>query len=412
MSAPTSGVARLWTASTASSAADGLLITGAPLLVVSISREPLALSTLNALWFLPWLLFGLLVGALIDRLDRRSAMVWGAGVRAAAGVALAVVALGHGSLPLVYVVVFAFSTAEILYDTAARALLPSLVEARRLEAMNSRLVSAELIAQGFVGPLLAGLLFAAAAPAPFAAMAVLLVVAALAVGSLRGSYRPPPDDQPRRSMAKEIAEGTRWLFSHPVLRNIAVLVGILGFLGSGVTALIVLYAQDELGLSERMVGVLLAAGALGSVTGSMVAPRAGRLFGRGRALALAVSLIGVAAIGLALTRRPAVAMALLGLSSVGTMGWNVITLALRQALIPDRLLGRAFAAYRLLALGSVPLGATAAGLVATWTDLQTVFMSAGVLHLVAAVAFARPLMAAGREFEAATAVRPTEPQEA
>jgi MFS family permease len=413
-------------ASTAANTADGLATTGAPLLVVATTTEPFALSTLNALWFLPWLVLGLVVGVLVDRTDRRRAMIWAAVTRAGlAGVLAVAIASGKGHLALLYGVVLLFSTAEIVYDTASRALLPALVPVERLEAANSRLVSADLVAQGFVGPLLAGLLFGLAAGWPFAAIALLLVVAAVAMTRVRA---PASEDRPasgdagdgdgdvtsaRRSIRAEVREGTRFLFGHPVLRTIALFVGVLGFLGSAVTGLVVLYAADTLALGDGMVGVLLAVAAVGSVVGSAVAARARRRWGAGRALAASIGLIGASAIGLGVTRATPVAMVLLAVGSAGTMAWNVVTMALRQALIPGPLLGRVFSAYRLLALGSVPLGATAAGAAASVTDVPTTFLVAGVLHLVVAIAFARPLAAAGRACDealrpAVTAQQPTD----
>jgi hypothetical protein len=399
-------VNRMWVASAAANAADGIATTATPLLVVSLSREPLALSTLNTLWFLPWLLLGLIVGALIDRWDRRRAMIWAAAGRAAlAALFAAAIALDRDGLALVYAIVFVFSSAEIVYDTAARVMLPSLIGADRLEAVNSRIVSTELAAQQFIGPVLAGVLFAVTKSAPFAAIAALLAVAALAPGRIAGDFRPEADPEAtaRPSMRREISEGMRWLFSHPVLRHLAIMVGVLGFLGAGVLALLVLYGQETLGLSSRMIGVFLAVGAIGSVAGSFAAPRARQLLGTGPVLAVSVVGIGVPTMGFAVTRQPVVAMVLFAVSSTAAMVWNVITLALRQALIPDEILGRAFATYRLLAYGSVPLGASAAGLVATWTSLGTVFVLAGVLHVVLIAAYARVLMVAGREYEAITA---------
>jgi MFS family permease len=411
----------LWVASTAANTADGLATTAAPLLVVATTTEPFALSTLNALWFLPWLLLGLVVGVLVDRTDRRRAMIWAAVARAGlAGVLAVAIASGRDHLALLYGVVLVFSTAEIVYDTASRALLPALVPVEKLEAANSRLVSADLVAQGFVGPLLAGLLFGLAAGWPFAAIALLLVVAAFAMTRVQA---PTGEDRPaaaapaavaaadaRRSIRAEVREGTRFLFSHPILRTIALFVGVLGFLGSAVTGLVVLYAADTLDLGDGMVGVLLAVAAVGSVVGSAVAARARRRWGAGRALAASIVLIGASSIGLGVTRAVPVAMLLLAIGSAGTMAWNVVTMALRQALIPGPLLGRVFSAYRLLALGSVPLGATAAGAAARVTDVPTTVLVAGVLHLVVAIAFARPLATAGRAYD--DALRPPAPDPA
>ena len=395
-------VNRMWVAAGAANVSDGLATTAMPLLVVSMTREPLALSTLNALWFLPWLLLGLVVGALMDRWDRRHAMVRAAAVRAVlVGLLAVAVALGQSSLGLLYPIVFVFGAAEIVYDIANRVLLPSLIPPQRLEEVNSKLVSTENIGQSFAGPLLAGVLFAVTEWLPFALIAVLLLVAAAAPWTIRGDFRTQPAERPARpSIRREIAEGMRWLFSHKLLRHIAVMVGVLGFLGAGVLALLVLYARENLGLSNRWVGVFLAAGAVGAVLGSFAAPKVRQALGTGFALTVGVTVMGLATMGFAVTNQPIVAMVLFCITGIGSLIWNIITLAMRQALIPDELLGRVFTSYRLLAYGSVPLGATAAGLVATWTSLDTVFVLAGALTLVLIAGYFRILMVAGREYEA------------
>ncbi len=186
---------RLLAAGTISNLGDGVMLTAAPSLAATLTTDARLVSGLAVAQTLPWLLFALLSGAVVDRLDRRTVMVTVDAFRALAFCGLTVVvATDWVGLPVLYVVFFALGVSETLFDTAALSLMPSIVAPEHLSVANGRLQSGEVVANHLAGPPLGGLLFAAAAAAPFAVEAASFAVAALLVWRIRALR----DSRPRR----------------------------------------------------------------------------------------------------------------------------------------------------------------------------------------------------------------------
>ena len=182
---------KLWTASTVSNLGDGVTEVAAPLLAATLTRDPVLVAGLAFAHRLPWLLFTLVSGALVDRLDRRRIMWTADAVRTAMiGLLGLAVYAGLANLPLLYAVFFVLGTAETLFDNASQAILPAVVDREKLEKANGRLFGAQLVANEFAGPPLGGILFAAAAAAPFLLDAGTFAAAAALVLAMRGSFRP------------------------------------------------------------------------------------------------------------------------------------------------------------------------------------------------------------------------------
>ncbi|HSL59875.1 MAG TPA: MFS transporter, partial [Acidimicrobiales bacterium] len=211
--------------STVSNLGDGIFLVALPLLTAQLTRDPAAVAGVAVAQGLPWLAFSLVAGALVDRLDRRRVM-WITDVARAvlvAGLALAV-ALDAHSVPMLYAVAFGLGLAETMFDNAAQAILPRLVPSTRLEAANGRLFAAQMLTNDFLGKPVGGLLFTIGAALPFWVDAGTFAVAALLIALVPGSYRTVRTGPPR-SLRTEIAEGLGWLWRHPVLRTLGVLLG-------------------------------------------------------------------------------------------------------------------------------------------------------------------------------------------
>ncbi|WP_201301342.1 MFS transporter [Nocardiopsis sp. FR6] len=373
----------LWTSSALSNLADGVLKLALPLAALRLTDSPLLIAGVTLSLTLPWLFFSLPAGALADRLDRRRVMLGANTVRglllAALGLALA---LDAGSIWLLYAVALGIGVAETLYDTSAQSILPRVVERDRLARANERLHAAELTAQQFLGPPLGGLLVALGAAVSFAAPAALWLVAMGALLLVRGRFRTP--ERAPATLRADIAEGMRFLWRHPVLRSFAVMVGVCNFCTNAAFTVLVLFAVgpgSPMGLSEPAYGLLLTAVAAGSVSGALVAGRVVALLGRAGALRASVPCFAMI-VGLpAVTAEPALVAAGFFTGGFGMAVWNVVTVSLRQSITPDALLGRVNSGYRLLAWGTMPLGAAAGGLVAELLGLRAVFAGAGLLCL-------------------------------
>jgi Na+/melibiose symporter-like transporter len=279
---------------------------------------------------------------------------------------------------------FLLGTGQTLVDTGSQALIPALVsrDPQRLERANGRLLGTQVVTQQLAGPPAGGFLFSVATWIPFAVDAISFGVSSALVAAIpgrraRGSGEASASDR-RTSLRTEIAEGLRWLFAHQVLRAMAMLVAGVNIALTGSDAIMVLFAQERLGLGSVGFGLLLTGSAVGGVAGSVVAPRLSRRLGPVPVMTGGFIIAGFAAVGIGLTRDPWVAGGLLTLSGLVVITFNVIMGSLRQQLIPDRLLGRVISAFRLFSYGSVPLGALFGGVVASRFGLPAPFLVVGV----------------------------------
>lgn len=387
---------RLFAASTVSNLGDGVFAVALPLITVGLTRDPTTVAGVAVAQRLPWLLFALPAGALVDRGDRRRIMVAADVARGGVVAALAAaVAADVHTVAWLYVTGFVLGVAETLFDNASQTILPRLVGPDQLPRANGNLFATETITNSFVGPPLGGLLVAAAASLPLWLDGGSYLVAAALVASLPGRYgvRPDPGDPDRGGtrphLGREIAEGVRWLWGHRLLRSLALLLGLMNLWLTAGFAVLVLFATERLGLDEVGFGLLLTATAIGSVLGGIVA---GRLAARlGAPALLVVGALGTAAGQLALAplEQPLVAGLVLAVGGFAGVVWNVVTVSLRQRLIPDHLLGRVNSVYRFLGWGGMPVGALVGGLLADAFGLAAPFVVGGLV-LLAAAAVALP----------------------
>ncbi|MFC8192849.1 MFS transporter [Cellulomonas sp. NPDC057328] len=410
----------LWTSSGLSNAADGVLKTALPLVALRYTDSPVVIAGIPLALSLPWLVASLPAGALADRWDRRRTMLVANLVRAGALVALVAVPLtGTGSLVLLYGVAVVIGTAEVFHDTSAQSILPRVVGRAELDRANGRLYAVEVTANQFVGPPLGGFLVAAGVAVATGAPALLWVLAVLALLGVRGTFRAGRTDAvasaPRTTLRAEVGEGLRFLWQRPVLRTLALMVGVSNLAESAMMAVFVLWAvgpDSPLGLSEPGYGALMTSVAVGAVLGSLAATWiAGRL-GRTVSLALCILVAAASHAVPALTTSVLVVAGVWALAGAGIAVWNVVTVSLRQRLTPDHLLGRLNSAYRLLAWGTMPVGALLGGLIAQEVGLVWVFAVATVLDLVLLLCLPvlreRHLRAAEDERVPGTGTGPTE----
>jgi MFS family permease len=374
--------AKVWAASGFANLADGIYQVALPLLAVQLTRSPLLIAGVAFAERVPWLLMSLVAGALADRLDRRQTMVRVNLARAVllGGLAVAVVA-GVATLPLVYAVALALGVLETLFDTSAQSLLPAVVGKDDLSRANSRLFAVEMAANTFVGPPLGGLLAGLALAAALAVPAAAYLAGAACLALIAGGFRPAREGPPTR-LRDDIAEGVRYVWRHPVLRPLAVMLGLENMAFTAVFSVFVLFAvaPGPMGLSEAGFGVLFASLGVGALLGTWLAVPVERRLGRARTLALSVVLGGGSLLVPVLTANPVAVGASLLVGGLQMTLWNVVTVSLRQRITPDRLLGRMNSCYRLVGWGTMPLGALLGGLVAEGLGLRAVFaLAAGVV---------------------------------
>lgn len=372
---------RLFASSSASNLADGVLHAALPLLAATLTRDPVAVSTLAALVFVPWLLFAIPAGTLVDRVNRRTAMAVAEGVRGVLVVLLAAsVSTGHATLPLLYAVAFVLGCAETVYDSAARAMLPGVVTRGQLERGNSLLSTAESIGNIFLGAPLGAWLFAVAVALPLWVNGSVWLVAAVLALTVVGSFRPARASH--TTVRADISEGMRWLAGHRLLRRLMVVSACGAAVHSMTSGILVLFALQNLGLTAPGFGVMLAVAGGGAVVGAVLSPTLTQALGRTNAMGVAGVASALGMLSMAVWQQPVPATLGFALSAAAISAFNVQVMSVRQALVPEHLFGRVQGAYRTVLWGGIPVGTMAGGALGTWLGLPAVFVVSGLLGLV------------------------------
>lgn len=366
-----------------------------PLVVYKLTGSPTNLALTTVSEFLPYLLFGLLLGAVVDRVDRKR---WMIGVDLARGVSLAVLpvlgAFGLLRVEYIYAVGFVQSTLGIVFDSGEFAAIPSLVDTDDLVTANGRIMAVNQ-ATGIVGPALAGALVAVLSPVDLlyvdAASFGLSVLTLAAIGTSFNAERTPAAEGTPviPSLLSDVREGLVYVWRHPVLRSISIMMALINFFGSSAYTQLVLFAKRVFAASDQQVGWLFAAGSAGVV---LVGLSAGRLRRRLSFPVVALGALVVSGLCLAgMAYSPWFWLALVlwaGQNGFGLL-LNINTGALRQAIVPNHLLGRIMSIAGVLAWSAIPLGALAgAAVIRATDDVAAVYAGMGLCTAAIAAAFA------------------------
>ncbi|WP_306369695.1 MFS transporter [Nocardiopsis sp. CC223A] len=391
--------------------ADGIMFTALPLVAAALTNDPLLVSGLIVARFLPWLLFGLVVGVLVDRLDRGVLMVSANLVRAAALVALAaLVATGHASIPVLYAVMFTVMTCEVFYDLAGRAMLPRLVPVEGLDRANGRIVGGKTVLEDFAGAPLAGLLFAVAAFLPLAVNAGAYLLGALVLLGLplavRRTAPEAAEDAPARpSVRAELRAGLSLVFGDRAMRSPIVLNVLANMAFMAQAGVLVLIVQEHFGVPEALYGVFLASSAVGALAGALLTARIAAALGRFRTSVLAFAVMGLACAAFGLAPGAYLAALAWGVLGAAMSVSNIVMLGCVQTVVPGTHLGRVMSCVQVLGFGLAPVGALLGGLLGR-VELFYVPVAAGGLILLALLCTApglRRLVARADEAAAAAA---------
>jgi Na+/melibiose symporter-like transporter len=371
---------------------DGVTATAGPLLAASITHDPLLVAGALFAQQLPWLIFTLFSGALVDRLEPGRLIVIVDLLRAAAigGLAASVLA-GAAHLAALYVALFILGAGSTVSGTAVLSLPPLLVVPEDLVPANAGLQAVQLIGVDLAGPPFGAYLFVLVAGLPFAFDAATFVVGAALIASIRQRRGTAGQARDRTSLRQEITEGIRWLAGHPGLRILAAAICVMNIMLGSTLAILVLYVRVRLGLGAEGYGLLLACSAAGGVIGTVLVKRLLPRFGASLLLRVGLIIECATHVSLALTRRPWVAAVTLAVFGVHNGVWAVVTVTLRQTAVPQHLRGRVNSVYYTFSMGGFALGSLAGGLLARQFGLTAPFW-------VAAAAVAILAMLAWRQF--------------
>jgi MFS family permease len=381
----------LWSASAVSTFGDGLRYVAFTLLAAGLTTDPRAVAVLFVAGYLPWPLFGLLGGAVVDRKDRRALMWMTDTARAVAvGAFTAVLVTSATTIVSLAVLSFLLGAAETLFDNAASAIVPQLVAPARLERANSWLIGVQTLNSTLIGAPIGALLYGVARYLPTAADAVSFAAAAAVVWSLPGQYRPTSSTS-RTSLGADIGAGLRWLSRHRFLRTACLLLIVINAtLGAG-EAVLVLYARSTLGLSDLGYTALFVTLAVGAILGTVIAPAIRRRVNLRPVVVSAAVGQAAAMLAAGCTTNLAIAIAAMAIIGASNAAWNVVTVSYRQAAVPTELLGRVTSSYRVIALSAMPLGAAAGGITAHTWGLHAPYLASGIV-LTAATLLAFPAL--------------------
>jgi MFS family permease len=341
---------------------DGIALAAGPLLVASETRDPLLVASAAFLQRLPWLLFGVVAGAYVDRLDRRRMVVVMDTGRAAALVLLTVtIATGSVSITLILITMFLLGTAETFSDLASQTLLVGTVDRSDLGIGNARLQGGFLVTNQLVGPPIGALLFAFARSWPFAATAACYLLGAVLVSRI---VLRPREESPRRSVRVEVAEGMRWLWHHPPVRTLAITIVLFNVTFGAAWSVLVLYSQERLGLSDAGYGLLITAGALGGLVGTAAYGWLEVNVGLANLMRIGLVLETLTHLALALTTIPWIALVVMFVFGLHAFVWGTTSRTVRQRAVPDALQGRVGSVYMIGVIGGILVGTPIGGALA------------------------------------------------
>jgi MFS family permease len=392
---------KFWAGQTISNLGNSVTLFALPLLMYKLTGSAFNLGLMSAAQFVPYLLFGLVLGAWVDRVDRRRIMI-GADICRAALIATIPIMAEIGELRTwwVYLVGFLSSTFTICFDGAQFAAIPSLVETDDLVTANGR-IQASFSAASVVGPIIGGALISLI---PIESVlyidALSFVVSAGSIAVIHRSFNTSKaDEESQTSLRDDVVEGLRYVLSHPVLRNISLMMALINFVGASIYAQLVLFASDRLGATDAQIGWLYAADAIGVVCFSLAAGSFRRRWSFSRVALSALMIGGIATAIFSQLTNYWIALVMLAISSgIGIM-FNINTGSLRQAIVPNHMLGRVISIASVLAWSAIPLGSLLGGIAIEKTnDVALVYFVIGALQFAIALAFSRTALGHAEDF--------------
>jgi len=368
---------KYWTGQTISNLGSSITLFALPLLVYKLSGSALDLGIASAATFLPYLLFGLILGAWADRVNRKRMMIGTDIGRSLIIVSIPLMfAFGFLTIWWIYIVAFIHATLTICFEAGEFAAIPSLVSQDDLVTANGR-IQASYSGASIVGPLLAGVLVALIPLSAlllidsFSFLASSFSLALISISFNKGEKRAPT------SIRSDVVEGLRYVFSNPVLRNISIMMALVNFVGSTAYAQLIFFAKTRLQATDFQASLLYSAGSLGVVILALAAGPLRKHWSFSTVALGALMLEGILTVVFSLMQMYWAAVVLWTL--IGGLGilFNINTSSLRQTIVPNHLLGRVMSIASVIAWSAIPLGSLLGGFAISWT--QNVALVYGVI---------------------------------
>jgi MFS family permease len=367
-----SGFRWLLSAAVINNAGDGVVIAAGPLLVASQTRDPFLVSLALLSEYLPMLLFGVIGGVAADRFDRRRMVVVANMIRAAVLAVLVVTILsGNVNIALVLVTLFALGTAETFADSASSTLIPSLVARADLGVANARMQGAFLLTNQLIAPPIGAFLFAAGMALPFAMNAAAFALGAVLISRIATSVQS--ERKSEASFRADMAEGIRWLVTHPPMRTLALTIFSFNVTFGAAWSVLVLYAGERLGMDAVGFGLLTTAVAVGGIVGTVSYGRLERRFTLANLMRVGLMIETGTHLSLALTTSPPIALVTMVVFGAQAFVWGTTSTVVRQRAVPNELLGRVGGVYRVAIVGGLVIGTPLGGVLASTFGITAPF---------------------------------------
>ena len=363
---------RMWASSIISNLADGVMLAAVPLLAISLTDSPVLISLIGAMVMLPWLLFAIPIGAVVDRVDRRFILAGANATRSAVvGILALLIATDHVTIFWLLAAAFVIGACEVAADTTAQSLIPQILDKKDFEKGNSRLQISETVIQGFIGAPISGFIYALAIYLPFFINSLGFAISALFALSIPVKYlqdiRVEEADKAPKRFVEDMKFGISYLFNQKVLRRLVVTTATIGFCYSMGSATMVLFIVKDLGLSEKYFGVIMAIQGVGAVAGSLIASRMSTKFGRSQVMTFAIVISSAVLLFQGFAPNIYIFVALATFGGFVISQWNILLMATYQTVIPIELYGRIHGTRRTLVWGAMPIGSLLGGVLANFS---------------------------------------------
>ena len=380
---------RLWSASLVSNLSDGVLLAAAPLLAITLTDNTILISLLGAMVMLPWLLFAIPIGTLVDRLDRRHILAGTNLLRSAVVGSLAfAIAADVVTIGLLIAAAFIIGTCEVAADTTSQSLIPQIVDKEQFEKANSRLQISETVVQGFIGAPFSGFLYALAIYIPFFFNSLGYVISAILALSMPIHFLQDMRNQKPQAEQNKFVEdmkfGISYLYNHKLLRRIVLTTSMIGVCYSMSTATIVLFMIKELDLPEPLFGLVLTVQGIGALAGAVVAPYASKKFGRSKVMTVGIFFSSFTLLVQGFSPNIYFFVLFSAFGAFTISQWNILLMSTYQSIIPNEIYGRIHGTRRTLVWGMMPIGSVLGGVLASY-GLRTPLYVGGLIATLIAI---------------------------
>ena len=376
---------RVFSASLIANLGDGLLIAAGPLLVASLTDDPLLISLAAVASQLPWVVFSLFAGILADRVPRVRLMLIASWARALVLAAIVgLVATGTLTVPVLYLGLFLMGTCEVVLDTTWTSVVPDVVPREHLGLGNARLGASQLTMNQLAGPALGGVLFALGHALPYGAATATTL---LAVACIAGLRLPQHEGETTGSIPvggalarvrRELGSGFRWLWGHHAIRALAIILFAFNITYGMTWGVLVVYAHRILGLDATGYGLLMAVSAIGGLVGAGMFGWLERRFSYAAMMRVLLCIEVLMHFVFALTTSWIVAGAALFVFGAYAAVWMTISQTIRGRAVPSRMRGRVSSVYLLGLFGGVAIGSPIGGAIAQQAGVTATMWWAGI----------------------------------